>query len=257
MSPADPPRLRPAPGSDTPLPPSQRAAEVRSMFSHIVPRYDLMNRVMTGGMDGRWRRRAVTAAEVRRGIVLDLGAGTGDLARDLRRGGAAQVVASDFARPMLLAGRRKKGLARDAAVSWVMGDALHLPFADDSFDAVTSGFLLRNLVDLPAAFAEMLRVLQPGGRVVALDMTRTPDGVRGRVTRLGLERFVTPVAGVMSGKRGAYKYLPQSLQGHPAAPALAQLIRDAGADSVRYERMGMGAVALHVGRKPGEPGRPG
>ena len=221
------------------------------MFSRIVPRYDLMNRMMTGGMDGRWRRKAVQAAEVRGGLVLDLGTGTGDLARDLRRAGAKRIVASDFARPMLLAGRRKKGLADDASVQWLLGDALHLPFPDNSFDAVTSGFLLRNLVDLPVALAEMLRVLRPGGRLVALDMTHTPDGLSGRVTRFGLERFVTPLAGVMSGKRGAYKYLPQSLEGHPDAATLAALMQQAGAEAVRYDRLGMGAVALHVGRKPG------
>jgi demethylmenaquinone methyltransferase/2-methoxy-6-polyprenyl-1,4-benzoquinol methylase len=226
------------------------------MFSRIVPRYDLMNRVMTGGMDGRWRRRAVAAAQLdgagaRGAVVLDLGTGTGDLARDLRRARATQVVATDFARPMLLAARQKKGLARDPTLRWVVSDALHLPFANDRFDAVTSGFVLRNLVDLPAAFAEMLRVLRPGGRIVALDMTHTPDGLQGRVTRLGLERFVTPVAGLLSGKRGAYKYLPESLQGHPDAEALAGMMREAGAESVTYERMGMGAVALHVGRKTG------
>lgn len=220
------------------------------MFSRIVPRYDLMNRLMTGGMDGRWRRRAVAAADARDGIVLDLGTGTGDLARDLRRGGVARVIASDFARPMLVAGRAKPALRSDAAVTWLLSDALHLPFAPDSFDAVTSGFLLRNLVDLPAAFAEMRRVLRPGGRLVALDMTHAPPGLAGRLTRFGVERLVTPVAGRLSGSRDAYRYLPQSLDGHPTAEAMLTLLEAAGLVDAHYERMGMGSVALHIARKP-------
>lgn len=255
MAPSHPP-LRPAPGSDTPLPPDQRAAEVQTMFSRIVPRYDLMNRLMTGGMDGRWRRRTVREALVdadpRGGIVLDLGTGTGDLARDLRAAGVAQVIASDFARPMLVAGRGKPGLAADSGVTWLLSDALHLPFADDSFDAVTSGFLLRNLVDLPAALAEMMRVLRPAGRMVALDMTHPPPGLLGQVTRFGVERLVTPVAGWLSGSRAAYRYLPQSLEGHPAADAIVDLLRATGFTDARYERMGMGSVALHVARKPSD-----
>lgn len=220
------------------------------MFSRIVPRYDLMNRMMTGGQDGCWRRRAVAAAEVRGAEVLDLGTGTGDLARDLRKSGARRVVASDFARPMLVSGRGKRGLAGDGAVIWLLADALQLPFADESFDAVASGFLLRNLVDLPGAFAEMLRVLRPGGRVVALDMTHAPRGIRGSVSRFGAERVVMPVAGWISASRSAYRYLPQSLEGHPEADEMVRLLADAGAERVRFERMGMGTVALHVGRKP-------
>ena len=250
----DPPPLRPAPGVAAPLPPGARAAEVRSMFSQIVPRYDLMNRLMTGGMDGRWRRRAVRAAldgtGARGGIVLDLGTGTGDLARDLRRAGVARVVASDFARPMLVAGRRKAGVD-DGALRWLLSDALHLPFADDSFDAVTSGFLLRNLTSLPAAFAEMLRVLRPGGRLVALDMTHAPPGALGTLTRVGVERVVTPAAGWASGRRSAYHYLRRSLEGHPDAEAMVALLRAAGAEEAGYQRMGLGAVALHTGLKPG------
>ncbi len=253
----DPPPLRPAPGVAAPLPPGARAAEVRSMFSQIVPRYDLMNRLMTGGMDGRWRRRAVRAAldgtGARGGIVLDLGTGTGDLARDLRRAGVARVVASDFARPMLVAGRRKAGVD-DGALRWLLSDALQLPFADDSFDAVTSGFLLRNLTSLPAAFAEMLRVLRPGGRLVALDMTHAPPGPLGTLTRFGVERVVTPAAGWASGRRSAYQYLRRSLEGHPDAEAMVALLRAAGAEEAGYERMGLGAVALHTGRKPGAGG---
>ena len=151
---------------------------------------------------------------------------------------------------MLLAARHKRGPRNDPATHWTMIDALQLPFADASFDAVISGFLLRNLVDLPAAFAEMLRVLRPGGRLVALDMTHAPAGPRGALVRSGLRYGLAPLAGLLSGHRAAYRYLPDSLDGYPPAEALVRLIEGAGAQDVRLRRMGLGTVALHTGRKP-------
>lgn len=222
------------------------------MFSRIVPRYDLMNRLMTAGMDGRWRVRAVAASVPHNGVVLDLGTGTGAMAHALRRAGASQVVGVDFACPMLLAARRKRGLRDDAALHWVMGDALRLPFANAAFDAVTSGFVLRNLTDLPAALTEMLRVLRPSGRLVILDMTHPPHGARGALLGAGLRHGVAPLAGLVSGQRAAYRYLPNSLDGYPNADELASLMRLTGARDVRVQRMGMGTVALHMGIKAGE-----
>ena len=148
-------------------------------------------------------------------------------------------------------GVARRAVDDDGALRWLLSDALHLPFADDCFDAVTSGFLLRNLTSLPAAFAEMLRVLRPGGRLVALDMTHAPPGPLGTLTRFGVERVVTPTAGWASGRRSAYHYLRRSLEGHPDAEAMVALLRAAGAEEAGYERMGLGAVALHTGRKPG------
>ncbi len=232
---------------------SRRAGEIQTMFGRIVPRYDLMNRVMTGGRDGSWRRAAVRRAEPRDAIVLDLGSGTGDFARDLRRAGARRVIAVDFSRPMLSAARAKRGVAKNRAITQLQGDALRLPFADNTFDAVTSGFLLRNLVDLPRSLEEMVRVLKPDGRLVALDITHPPPGIVGAALRFGFARLLTPIAGLLSGDQAAYRYLPNSLTGFPAAPELAATLQRAGAVDVGFRRLGAGAVALHWGRKPARP----
>ena len=227
----------------------ERARTIQAMFGRLVPQYDRMNRVMSAGLDGRWRRLAVQAAQPQGADVLDLGAGTGDLSREFRRAGAAGVVGADFAAQMLRRARRKHGLE---TADWLQADALQLPFAEASFDVVASAFVLRNLVDLPGGFVEMLRVLRPGGRLVALDITHPPDDLRGRILRLGFERVVTPAAGLLSGDRNAYRYLPNSLSGYPTAEELAELLRTAGAADVSYRRLAGGAVALHAARKPSE-----
>ena len=221
------------------------------MFGRIVGRYDLMNRVMSGGRDGHWRALAAQAAVAGReaAIVLDLGTGTGDLSRAVQAAGATQVVAGDFSRPMLVAGRRKMLSDAPTGLRWAQVDALSLPFPDDTFDAVTSGFLLRNLVDLPQGLTEMLRVIKPGGVLVALDITHPPPGLAGAALRFGFRRVVSPIAGALSGDRPAYRYLPNSLIGFPTAPEMCALFERIGAEHVTARRLGAGSVALHVGRK--------
>ncbi|HJN93558.1 MAG TPA: class I SAM-dependent methyltransferase, partial [Dehalococcoidia bacterium] len=168
---------------------AKRPERVQEMFGRIVPRYDLMNRVMSGGMDGRWRRRAAGKALPRDARVLDLGTGTGDFARELRRQSARKVVGADFTREMLTTASQKPGLRDDIGVTWVQADVLYLPFPDECFDAVTSGFLLRSLADLQQGLNEMVRVLIPGGRFVSLDITHPPPGLRGNMLRLGFQRL--------------------------------------------------------------------
>ena len=216
------------------------------MFSRISPQYDRMNRLMTAGLDGRWRRAAVAAAEPRGADVLDIGCGTGDLSAEFRRAGAGSVTGADFSAAMLARARDKAG--GKAGGDWLQADALRLPFADGTFDAVASAFVLRNLVDLPAAFAEMLRVLRPGGRVVALDITHPPPGPFGAIMRFGFEQGVTRLAGILSGQGRAYRYLPGSLEGYPPADELSRIIEAAGAERPRYRRFGGGMVALHIAR---------
>ena len=224
-----------------------RARQVQTMFGRIVGRYDVMNRLMSFGMDGSWRRAAARAACPRGARVLDLGSGTGDLSRELVRAGAAQVVGGDFTRDMVAAAARR--YADQRAYAWTVADVLHLPFADATFDAVTNGFLLRNVVDLPAGIAEMARVLRPGGRLVCLDMTHVPDGLFAAPYRFYFHRVMPQVAGVLSGDRAAYRYLSKSLTGYPDADGLARILRDAGLRDVAYRRLGFGSVALHTAIK--------
>ncbi len=227
---------------------TDRARQVRRMFDRIVPRYDLLNRLMSLGMDGRWRRAAAAAAQPAGGHALDVGAGTGDLALELRRQGAERVVAADFSAEMLAAARAKPSVDRDAGLALALADALHLPFPDATFDCVTNAFLLRNLADLPAGLAEMARVLKPGGRLVCLDMTQPPPGPFGSLYRWYFNHLLPPLAGAISGDPDAYRYLPHSLQGFPSAPEMAAILADIGLSDVRYRLLAGGTVALHSGR---------
>ncbi len=224
----------------------ERTRNIGQMFSRLVPHYDRMNRLMTAGRDGHWRTLAVKASDPRGVDVLDLGAGTGDLSAEFRRQGARQVTGLDVSDAMLLRAQDKYGLER---INWLQADVHRLPFADASFDVVASAFVLRNLPNLAGSLEEMARVLRPGGRLVALDITHPPDTPFGRLMRLGFEQGVTRVAGLVSGDRSAYRYLPNSLEGYPTAERLAEMMKSAGLEDVSYQRLSMGAVALHTGRR--------
>lgn len=230
----------------TPVTARERTRTIEQMFSRLVPHYDRMNRLMTGGRDGRWRTLAVQLSKPEGSAVLDLGAGTGDLSAEFRRQDAARVIGLDVSAPMLARADEKFGHHR---IEWLQGDALHLPFADRSFDVVASAFVMRNLPDLAGSFAEMARVLKPGGRLVGLDITHPPDSTWGKVLRLGFEQGVTRVAGLVSGDRSAYRYLPNSLSGYPTADELCAMLESAGLVDVSFQRFSMGVVALHIGRK--------
>jgi demethylmenaquinone methyltransferase / 2-methoxy-6-polyprenyl-1,4-benzoquinol methylase len=225
----------------------QRANQVRGMFSRIVGRYDLMNRLMTAGQDGRWRRLAARLARPSGALALDLATGTGDLAFELRRQGARTVIGADYCEPMLRAASRKLAQARLDRIMLATADALALPFADNSFDCVTSAFLLRNVVDLPGSLAEMRRVLRPGGRVVALELTHLKPGLRSRVFDAYFQQVVPRLGGMIAGDSSAYGYLPESLDPFPTAERLASLFDKAGFTHVAYRRVGFGALAIHVG----------
>lgn len=238
-------------------------ADVREMFGRIVPRYDVMNRLMTGGRDAAWRRLAVREALAGRRAdtarVLDVATGTGDLAFALAAGGAASVVGTDFARPMLdaAAGKSKAAHAGDGSagrVRWIVGDALALPFPDAAFDACTVAFGLRNMADYGAALREMGRVLRPGGRLVCLELTPYPRPVLGTLFGWYFARVVPLVGGLLSGDRDAYRYLPTSVAAFPTASALAALFANAGFADVSFRLLGGGTVALHVGTKTVPPG---
>jgi demethylmenaquinone methyltransferase/2-methoxy-6-polyprenyl-1,4-benzoquinol methylase len=225
------------------------AEAVRAMFTRIARRYDLMNSLMTAGRHHAWRRvvaRAAAAAPP--GPALDLATGTADLALALRAEDPARpVVGADFAEGMLGQARRKLGARRATRVALLAADALALPFADKTFACVTSAFLLRNLADLPAGLAEMRRVTMPGGLVAALEITR--PGVPGWDALFGLyfNRLVPLIGALVAGDRAAYTYLPQSVERFVTPTELAHLMERAGLRAVRWRRLGLGTIALHVG----------
>ncbi|HXG75346.1 MAG TPA: class I SAM-dependent methyltransferase [Gaiellaceae bacterium] len=215
---------------------------VRSMFDRIAPVYDVMNRVMTAGLDRRWRRLAVRAAVWPGDRVLDACCGTGDLAVEAERHGG-RVVGLDFSERMLERARRKSG-----TIEWVRGDALALPFPDGSFDAALVGFGLRNLDDLEAGLRELRRVLRPGGRLAVLEITR-PRGLLRPFFRLWFDVLVPLLGRVLPGGR-AYTYLPASVRRFPGPEDLSALFERAGLREVRYRLLGGGIVALHTASAP-------
>ncbi|MHB1134403.1 MAG: class I SAM-dependent methyltransferase [Chloroflexota bacterium] len=223
---------------------------VRGMFGRIAARYDLMNTLMTLGRDRAWRRWTVAAAGAAPGKrALDVATGTGELALGLARAGC-QTVGLDYVEEML-AGAAPKSAALPAGRRpfYLAGDALALPFADGTFDCLTTGFALRNVVSIPAALAEMARVLRPGGKLACLELTPARGRLFPRFFALYFGRLVPLVGGLIAGDRAAYAYLPASLQGFPTAEALADLMRQAGFARVTHRRLMLGTVALHVAEK--------
>ena len=212
---------------------------VRKMFDRIAPVYDAMNRLMTAGLDRRWRRETAAAVVQRGDRVLDVCCGTGDLALAAAEAGG-KVTGLDFSEPML-----ERARAKEPAFDWVSGDALALPFADGSFEAVTIGFGLRNLADAELGLAEMRRVLGPDGRVAILEITR-PRGVLTPFYRLWFDGVI-PLAGKVLPGGSAYSYLPASVRRFPDPQGLAKLMDEAGFDEIRWRLFAGGIVALHTG----------
>jgi demethylmenaquinone methyltransferase / 2-methoxy-6-polyprenyl-1,4-benzoquinol methylase len=229
----------PAEATDTSVKSGTLPAEsVRNMFDRIAPVYDVMNRVMTAGLDQRWRRATARAVVQPGDAVLDAACGTGDLAiADARAGG--RVTGLDFAERMLERARRKA-----PELEWVRGDMLELPFADESFDSATVGFGVRNVSDLELGLRELHRVLRPGSRLGILEITR-PRGVLRHFYSLWFDRIVPLLGKVLPGG-AAYAYLPASVKRFPDLEALAEALRGAGFIDVEYRTFAGGIVALHV-----------
>jgi demethylmenaquinone methyltransferase/2-methoxy-6-polyprenyl-1,4-benzoquinol methylase len=214
------------------------------MFARIARRYDLANHLLSGGMDWLWRRRvARIVREWAPGDILDLATGSGDLALALQAAcPAAQVVGADFCEEMLREANRK-GLAKT-----VLADALRMPFPDRSFDAVTVAFGLRNMESWPAALAEIIRVLRPGGRILVLDFA-VPDPPLRWFYIPYLERILPTLAGWLTGDRTAYQYLAESIAQFPSGEAMRALLREAGFTNTHGERWSGGIVAIYLGTK--------
>ena len=236
--------------------PSRDSAEfsgqVRSMFDRIAGVYDLMNRVMTVGLDRQWRARTVERAGLAPGdLALDVCCGTGDLAFELARavGPSGRVDACDFSERMLELAREKQEERRGeepslAPVEFRWADALELPYDDASFDAATVGFGVRNLADLETGLAELARVLRPGGRLVILEITQPQRPPLSTFFQLWFDRAV-PMLGTLAGDRDAYSYLPDSVRSFPLPDRLGVMIDAAGFEQVRWLVLAGGIIAIH------------
>lgn len=230
--------------------PAEKKQYVTAMFARIARRYDLMNRLMTGGQDIRWRRLLVKQANLRPGgRLLDIATGTGDVAFEALRqqSGLTHVVGADLTLPMMQVGRQR---ALDVGrLSWCGADTLRLPFADNSFDAVTSGFLMRNVTSVAQALAEQRRVCRPGGRVLALDVPRPPNNLGGHLFRLYFHHIVPILGGLIAGQHEAYRYLPASADAFLRPNELKTIMEEVGLYAVSYTMLMFNTVALHVGIK--------
>jgi|HubBroStandDraft_2_1064218.scaffolds.fasta_scaffold314652_2 demethylmenaquinone methyltransferase/2-methoxy-6-polyprenyl-1,4-benzoquinol methylase len=226
---------------------AEKTARVRAMFDTIAPRYDLVNRLMTLGLDQRWRRATVDALALPAGArILDLACGTGDLSRAAAKRGHT-VVGTDLSAGMLA--------ANQARVPLVESDAGHLSFADGAFDGLVCGYALRNFTDLAATLAEAARVLRPGGRLAALEVDAPTSGV----WRLGFDVWfnkVIPVLGGALSDRAAYRYLPASVAYLPPTPVLRQMLLDAGFSAVGIRPLAGGLSQLVVATRVGTPPSP-
>ena len=222
---------------------------VREMFASIAPRYDATNRVLTAGIDERWRRRAVAALRPKpEDTILDLCCGTGDLAFHLMRTEPKlHVTGVDFCAPMLDRARQR-AIEQPAGVTFVEADVLALPFANRSFDGAIMGFSMRNVVDIDALLAEVRRILRPGARFVNLDVSKPPNPFIRRAFNTYFYNVVPFVGARIGGSAMAYRYLPQSLTNFPDADGLAARFTKAGFEGATYHRLMFGAIAVHVGR---------
>jgi len=228
---------------------NDRSRALRMMFGGISGHYDLLNRLISLGRDRAWRRHVVEKAALPPGgRLLDIGAGTGGIAREaLRRDPSLRVIAADYTIQMMLTGRRRTGADK---IRWCTADSLHLPFPHAAFDAVVSGYLIRNVANAGQAFKEQMRVTKPGGRVVCLD-TSPPSQNFTRPIVVFYLQFVIPLLGHLIAKdRAAYEYLPRSTRAFMTPDELASLMKNAGLEDVAYERFTLGTQVLATGIRP-------
>lgn len=227
-------------------PPRKDPKVVRGMFARIAGRYDLANRVLSGGVDTRWRRRVVERAggDLTGQCAVDVACGTGDLAAVLDRAGAG-VLGVDFTFEML-----QHAPAKVRPGMWVQGDALCMPVRSGTADVVTMAFGLRNVLDRRQCFRDLLRITKPGGRVLILEFGMPDRDLFGRVYRKYLTHVLPRIGGLLSGDQAAYRYLDTTVQAWPNAEQLADEMVEEGFADVEFERLFRGVACLHVATAP-------
>ena len=231
----------------------EQARRVREMFADIASRYDLLNHLLSGNIDKQWRR--LVAKALYQGLpnegsrILDVACGTGDLSLTLTGSGDAQVIAIDFCRPMLDIAASKSS-KRGSEIRFIEGDALALPFRDRIFEAATIAFGLRNLASVETGLSELLRVLKPGGKVAVLEFSKPRWAVFRSFFKVYFTKVLPLVGGLVSGSRGAYQYLPDSVSRFPNQKELSSMMRKAGFEEITYQNLTGGIAALHIGKRP-------
>jgi demethylmenaquinone methyltransferase/2-methoxy-6-polyprenyl-1,4-benzoquinol methylase len=223
----------------------ERGEYVQDMFTRIASHYDLMNRIMTAGQDIHWREQVIHRARLSPNArLLDLGAGTGDLAREaLKQQPKARVIAADFTLEMMRVGQR------NGSLPWSAADALNLPFGEKTFDAIVSGFLMRNVGDIQQALKEQYRALKPGGRIVILDTTKPKRNLFTPFIWLHMHMVIPLVGRLVSGAGDAYKYLPDSTEEFITAEEMTARMAAVGFKKINFERLMFGTIAIHWGEK--------
>ncbi|MDX1414455.1 MAG: ubiquinone/menaquinone biosynthesis methyltransferase [Candidatus Promineifilaceae bacterium] len=227
----------------------ERALYVQNMFARIAGRYDLMNRLMTLGQDVKWRRYVIDQARLpANGRLLDIATGTGEIALEgqLQFPGL-QAVGGDFTVEMMEVGKR---IPARRFIQWVGADTLCLPFPDHTFDAVTSGFLMRNVIDVVGAFQEQMRVTKPGGHVVVLESSPPKPNLLRPFILIHLNLIIPTLGRIVTGEKEAYRYLPDSTQQFRDPQSVARIMKQVGFQGVDYRLFMFGTIAIHVGQKP-------
>lgn len=228
---------------------------VREMFSGIAGRYDLLNHVLSLNIDKRWRQRVREEIQPildnKNAVVLDVACGTGDLSIELNRDSAANIIGTDFCRPMLAVAHKKNG-GNNADIPYVESDAMNLSFADASFDALTIAFGLRNLANFLSGLKELHRVLKPCGRIAILEFSSPILPGFKQLFNFYFANVLPRIGGMVSGSRGAYEYLPDSVAKFPDQKALVAMMEQTGFADVKYKNLTGGIAAIHVGNKNAE-----
>ncbi|MFM9904194.1 MAG: bifunctional demethylmenaquinone methyltransferase/2-methoxy-6-polyprenyl-1,4-benzoquinol methylase UbiE [Pyrinomonadaceae bacterium] len=228
------------------------ANAVREMFSGIARRYDLLNHVLSLNIDKRWRRKVrleiQPILDKRQSVVLDVACGTGDLSLELARHAQARTIATDFCRPMLTVAKGKTAAAK-VGIPYVEADAMNLSFADASFDALTIAFGLRNLANFSDGLKELHRVIKPGGKIAILEFSSPIVPGFRQLFNFYFANILPRIGGVVSGSRGAYEYLPDSVSKFPDQMSLVAMLETTGFSNVKYQNLTGGIAALHSGIK--------